>query len=145
MVDLHLRIRSRHGNRIAIESYFSGKSSQKMFQSNYALVSGEQGEAIQYDLGVFVNSTLKARVSLRTSAARVAVVGAVATGAAFGLVACGNDEDSDMTPTQTATETVTERMDDDRDDDMDDDRDDMDDDRDDNDDDDMDDDDRVNN
>lgn len=89
-----------------------------------------------------MNSTLKSRAFLPISAARVAVVGAVATGAAFGLAACGDNDDSDTTPVQTVTETSTEKLDDDHDDrdgDMDDDRDDDHDDHDD------DDDDRVNN
>ena len=85
-----------------------------------------------------MNSNLKNRAFLRNSAARVAVVGAVATGATFGLAACGDKDDSDTTPVQTTTVTSAEELDDDRDDDMDDDRDDdMDDDDDD--------DDRVNN
>ncbi|WP_048760439.1 hypothetical protein [Corynebacterium vitaeruminis] len=95
-----------------------------------------------------MNSNLKNRAFLRNSVARVAVVGAVATGATFGLAACGDKDDSDTTPVQTTTVTSTEELDDDRDDvdDTDDDRDDdMDDDRDDDMDDDDDDDDRVNN
>lgn len=94
-----------------------------------------------------MNSNLKNRAFLRNSVARVAVVGAVATGATFGLAACGDKDDSYTTPVQTTTVTSTEELDDDRDDDMDDDRDDDmdDDDHDDFDDDDDDDDDRVNN
>ena len=91
-----------------------------------------------------MDSALKARVSLGILSARVVVAGAVATGAAFGLAACGDSDDVDPAPVQTTTVTSTEKQDDDRDDS--DDVDDMEDDRDDDDrDDDMDDDNRVNN
>ena len=81
-----------------------------------------------------MDSALKARVSLGILSARVVVAGAVATGAAFGLAACGDSDDVDPAPVQTTTVTSTEELDDDRDDvdDTDDDRDDdMDDDHDD--------------
>ncbi|KAA9289242.1 hypothetical protein [Corynebacterium amycolatum] len=70
-----------------------------------------------------MKSSLKHQTFLRISATRVAVVGAVATGAAFGLAACGDSDDVDPAPVETTTVTSTESVDDDRDDD-DDDRDD---------------------
>lgn len=99
-----------------------------MFQSNCALVAVVEGEAIRYDLGEPMKSSLKHQTFLRISATRVAVVGAVATGAAFGLAACGDSDDVDPAPVETTTVTSTESVDDDRDDD-DDDRDDGHDDR----------------
>lgn len=102
-----------------------------MFQSNCALVAVVEGEAIRYDLGEPMKSTLKNQTFLRISAARVAVVGAVATGAAFGLAACGDSDDVDPAPVETTTVTSTESVDDNRndrdDDDWDDDHDDDDD------------------
>ena len=95
-----------------------------MFQPNCALVAVVEGEAIRYDLGEPMKSTLKNQTFLRISAARVAVVGAVATGAAFGLAACGDSDDVDPAPDETTTVTSTEELDDDRDDRDDDDRDD---------------------
>lgn len=106
-----------------------------MFQFNFALVAVAEGEAIRYVLGEPMKSTLKSQTFLRISAARVAVVGAAATGAAFGLAACGDSDDVDPAPVETTTVTSTESVDDncnDRDDDdHDDDHDDDDDDRDD--------------
>ncbi|MGK8361650.1 hypothetical protein [Corynebacterium amycolatum] len=87
-----------------------------MFQSNYAHVSVAEDKVGRYDLGVSRNSALKARVSLGILSARVVVAGAVATGAAFGLVACSDDDDSDTAPVQTTTVTSTEKQDDNRDD-----------------------------
>lgn len=77
-----------------------------------------------------MTSTLRNRAFLRISAARVAVVGVVATGAAVGLTACGNGEDSNPAPVETTTVTSTEKAgdnSDDRDDRDGDDRDDDDD------------------
>lgn len=88
-----------------------------MFQFNCALVSVVEGGAIRDDLGESVNSTLKNRALLRISAARVAVVGAVATSAAFGLAACGDRDGSNPAPVETTTVTSTDNVDDDRDDD----------------------------
>lgn len=87
-----------------------------MFQSNCALVAVVEGEAIRYDLGEPMKSSLKHQTFLRISATRVAVVGAVATGAAFGLAACGDSDDVDPAPVETTTVTSTEELDDDRDD-----------------------------
>lgn len=61
-----------------------------------------------------MNSASQNRAFLRISAARVAVVGAVATGAAFGLAACGDNADSEMTPSETSMEMSTEKMDGDK-------------------------------
>lgn len=99
-----------------------------MFQSNCALVAVVEGEAIRYDLGEPMKSTLKNQTFLRISAARVAVVGAVAIGAAFGLAACGDSDDVDPAPVETTTVTSTESVDDNRNDRDDDDHDDDDDD-----------------
>ena len=99
-----------------------------MFQSDCVLVAVVEGGAIRYDLGEPMKSSLKHQTFLRISATRVAVVGAVATGAAFGLAACGDSDDVDPAPVETTTVTSTESVDDDRDDD-DDDRDDGHDDR----------------
>lgn len=75
-----------------------------------------------------MKSSLKHQTFLRISATRVAVVGAVATGAAFGLAACSDSDDVDPAPVETTTVTSSESVDDDRGDD-DDDRDDGHDDR----------------
>lgn len=83
----------------------------EMFQSNYALGSVVKGEAIRYDIGETMNSASQNRAFLRIPVARVAVVGAVATGAAFGLAACGDNADSEMTPSETSMEMSTEKMD----------------------------------
>ncbi|WP_141758935.1 hypothetical protein [Corynebacterium sp. HMSC064E07] len=63
-----------------------------------------------------MKSSLKHQTFLRISATRVAVVGAVATGAAFGFAACGDSDDVDPAPVDTTTVTSTEELDDDRDD-----------------------------
>ncbi|WP_297452872.1 hypothetical protein [uncultured Corynebacterium sp.] len=58
-----------------------------------------------------MNSASQNRAFLRIFAARVVVVGAVATGAAFGLAACGDNSDAEMTPSETSMEMSTEKMD----------------------------------